>query len=115
MSTSSTSTLLSLQILLEPDIFGMEEGQSKKEFFKAKCHQLLFGWECCPCWYRFARVIELFIMDAFVDLFITLCIVINTLFMAMDHDKMSTQLESTLKYGNYVRVVLFCASRFGGI
>ena len=80
----------------------MEEGQSKKEFFKIKCHQILFGWECCSCWYKFAHIIELFIMDAFVDLFITLCIVINTLFMAMDHNDMSQELTNTLKYGNYV-------------
>ncbi len=80
----------------------MEEGQSKKEFLKAKCHQLLFGWSCCPGWYQFAHFVELFIMDAFVDLFITLCIVINTLFMAMEHDNMSDSLSATLKYGNYV-------------
>jgi len=84
------------------DFFGMEEGQSKKEFLKAKCHQLLFGWSCCPGWYQFAHFVELFIMDAFVDLFITLCIVINTLFMAMEHDNMSDSLSATLKYGNYV-------------
>lgn len=83
----------------------MEEGQSKKEFLKAKFHQLLFGWSCCPGWYQFAHCIELFIMDAFVDLFITLCIVINTLFMAMEHDEMSSSMTNTLKYGNYVSAV----------
>lgn len=88
--------------VLPVDIFGLEEGQSKKEFFKSKCHQLLFGWECCSCWYQFAHLIELFIMDAFVDLFITLCIVVNTLFMAMEHDGMTPTMVNTLKIGNYV-------------
>ena len=50
-----------------------------------------------------AHVIELFIMDAFVDLFITLCIVANTVFMALDHANMDETLMLTLKYGNYVR------------
>jgi len=63
---------------------------------------LLFGWECFPDWYKFARVVELFVMDAFIDLFITLCIVINTLFMAMDHAGMSDQMTRTLTVGNYV-------------
>jgi len=75
-----------------------------KEFIKTKCVHLLLGWECSPCWYKFAHVIELFIMDAFVDLFITLCIVINTAFMAMEHAGMNDQLARTLIIGNYVRL-----------
>ena len=75
---------------------------SKKEFMKEKLIQLLFGWECHPFWYKIAHVIELFIMDAFVDLFITLCIVVNTAFMAMDHANMHDDLKLTLKIGNYV-------------
>ena len=54
---------------------------SVKEVLKMRAQQLLFDWQCCGCWQRFAHVIELFIMDAFVDLFITLCIVLNTVFM----------------------------------
>lgn len=76
----------------------------KKEFIKEKCMQLLFGWECCPAWYKFAHIVELFIMDAFVDLFITVCIVINTIFMAMEHDSMNPTLVAILKYGNYVSI-----------
>ena len=75
---------------------------TRKEYIKAKCMQLLFGWECSPCWHKFAHIVELFIMDAFVDLFITLCIVINTMFMALDHYGMDTKLEETLVSGNYV-------------
>jgi len=74
-----------------------------KEYIKTKCVHILLGWECSPCWYKFAHVIELFIMDAFVDLFITLCIVINTGFMAMEHAGMNDQLSRTLTIGNYVR------------
>jgi hypothetical protein len=75
---------------------------NKKEFLKEKCFQLLFGWECHPYWYKIAHVIDLFVMDAFVDLFITLCIVVNTLFMALEHADMSTNMSQTLTYGNYV-------------
>jgi len=82
--------------------FGYEKGMNKKEFLKEKLMQLMFGWECHPYWYKIAHIIELFIMDAFVDLFITLCIVLNTVFMALDHADMSDGLAKTLKIGNYV-------------
>ena len=81
---------------------GYEPGMDKKVFLKEKCMILLFGWECTPLGYKVAHFIELFIMDAFVDLFITLCIVVNTVFMALEHDEMHGTLQSTLTYGNYV-------------
>jgi hypothetical protein len=89
--------------------FMSEEGISKKELIKQKCMQLLFGWECSPGWHKFAHIVELFIMDAFVDLFITLCIVINTMFMAIDHYGMSKDLTETLTMGNYVFTTIFTA------
>jgi len=73
-----------------------------KEYLKARCYQLVFGWQCCRCWVVFARIVELFITDAFVDMFITICIVVNTIFMALDHAGMSRQMAHTLKMGNYV-------------
>jgi len=76
---------------------------SKKEFLKEKLMQLMFGWECHPYWYKVAHIIELFIMDAFVDMFITICIVVNTVFMALDHANMDDTLAQTLRIGNYVR------------
>jgi voltage-gated sodium channel type II alpha len=42
------------------------------------------------------------IFDPFIDLFITLCIVVNTLFMALDHHDMDPGMNDTLKNGNYV-------------
>ena len=77
---------------------------SFKEMLRYRLHQLLFDWQCCGCWQRFAHVVELFIMDAFVDLFITLCIVLNTGFMAVDHAGMSEHMAHVLTIGNYVRI-----------
>ena len=82
---------------------GFEPGMKKKEFIKKRCMQLLFDWQCHPLWYKIANIIELFIMDAFVDLFITLCIVVNTVFMAVEHANMNDSLVKVLSYGNYVR------------
>lgn len=44
--------------------------------------------------------------DPFVELFITLCIVINTLFMALDHHNMNKEVEKVLLAGNYVSEVV---------
>jgi len=81
----------------------MEDDRTWKEKLMDKIYQLLFDWECSPGWYQFARYVELFIMDPFVDLFITLCIVSNTAFMACDHDDISPQFANVLNIGNNVR------------
>ena len=59
-------------------------------------------WDCSPCWVKFQKLIALFVYDAFVELFITLCIVVNTLFMALDHHGMDEEMNRALKMGNYV-------------
>lgn len=51
------------------------------------------------------------VFDPFVELFITLCIVVNTLFMALDHHEMDGGMEKILKSGNYVCIILFYAKR----
>ena len=42
------------------------------------------------------------VMDPFVDLAITICIVLNTLFMAMEHYPMTTEFDNVLSVGNLV-------------
>jgi hypothetical protein len=51
----------------------------------------------------FLQYLSFIIFDPFIDLFITLCIVVNTLFMALDHHDMDPGMNDTLKNGNYVR------------
>ena len=63
-------------------------------------------WDCCWLWIKFAKLVELLVFDPFVELFITLCIVVNTLFMAMDHYGMNCSFEHFLKMGNYVSMTL---------
>lgn len=43
-----------------------------------------------------------FIQDPFFDLTITVCIVMNTLFMALEHNNMSPTFKFMLKIGNLV-------------
>ena len=63
-------------------------------------------WDCCSCWLKFQEMVAWLVFDPFVELFITLCIVINTLFMALDHHNMDKGIEKILKTGNYVSWIL---------
>ncbi|EFX81393.1 hypothetical protein DAPPUDRAFT_50150 [Daphnia pulex] len=64
-------------------------------------------WDCSPYWVSFQRLISLFVYDAFIELFITLCIVVNTLFMALDHHGMNEEMSRALKMGNYFFTATF--------
>ncbi|XP_076261229.1 sodium voltage-gated channel paralytic isoform X18 [Rhynchophorus ferrugineus] len=64
-------------------------------------------WDCCWCWLQIQKYVALIVFDPFVELFITLCIVVNTLFMALDHHNMDPDLEKALKSGNYFFTATF--------
>ncbi|XP_053568794.1 sodium channel protein type 2 subunit alpha-like [Bombina bombina] len=81
--------------------------------------------KCPPCWYQFAKtfliwdcserwlnvkqIVKLIVMDPFVDLAITICIVLNTLFMAMEHFPMTQNFGDVLSIGNQVFTGIFTA------
>nr|XP_016999659.2 sodium channel protein para isoform X32 [Drosophila takahashii] len=64
-------------------------------------------WDCCWVWLKLQEWISLIVFDPFVELFITLCIVVNTMFMAMDHHDMNKEMERVLKSGNYFFTATF--------
>uniref|UniRef100_A0A8C3BAJ7 Sodium channel protein n=1 Tax=Cairina moschata TaxID=8855 RepID=A0A8C3BAJ7_CAIMO len=66
-------------------------------------------WDCCPLWLRIKKKVSAFIKDPFIDLTITLCIVMNTLFMALEHNNMSDNFKSMLNVGNLVFTGIFTA------
>ncbi|XP_070693935.1 sodium channel, voltage-gated, type I-like, alpha [Pempheris klunzingeri] len=66
-------------------------------------------WECCPLWLKIKKVVKLIVTDPFVDLTITICIVLNTLFMAMEHYPMTPGFQTMLTVGNLVFTGIFMA------
>lgn len=48
------------------------------------------------------------VMDPFLDLGITICIVLNTLFMALEHYPMTEEFNTMLSVGNLVRIRGHC-------
>ncbi|NXR65883.1 SCN5A protein, partial [Rhadina sibilatrix] len=66
-------------------------------------------WDCCPLWLKIKEKVSAFIKDPFFDLTITVCIVMNTLFMALEHNNMSPTFKFMLKIGNLVFTGIFTA------
>ncbi|KAH1177717.1 hypothetical protein KIL84_011419 [Mauremys mutica] len=66
-------------------------------------------WDCCPLWLRIKKKVTILVMDPFTDLTITLCIVMNTIFMALEHYKMTKKLKFMIDVGNKVFTGIFTA------
>ena len=82
---------------LSLSVFSMQE-----EPLKDKLNRLLCSWEC-PGWFKkFQNAVGFIILDAFVDLFITICILVNTAFMAWDQYGLTEESKNFLENGNQV-------------
>ncbi|KAF7476441.1 Hypothetical predicted protein [Marmota monax] len=66
-------------------------------------------WKCCPTWVKLKTVLYGLVTDPFAELAITFCIVVNTVFMAMEHHGMSSAFETMLHVGNIVFTIFFTA------
>ncbi|CAF3101706.1 unnamed protein product [Rotaria sp. Silwood2] len=67
-------------------------------------------WSCeSSIFQKLQAAVAFFILDAFVDLFITICIILNTLFMALDQPGQSEKMARILTAGNYVFTTIFTA------
>ncbi|KAM4557476.1 sodium channel protein type 2 subunit alpha-like [Fundulus diaphanus] len=66
-------------------------------------------WDCCPWWLKLKEYVKLMVMDPFLDLGITICIVLNTLFMALEHYPMTDEFNAMLSVGNLVFTGIFTA------
>nr|CAD7256120.1 unnamed protein product [Timema shepardi] len=87
-----------------------EEGPTLKEKIVAqffKYIDVFCVWDCCWLWLKIQEYVALIVFDPFVELFITLCIVVNTLFMALDHHDMNKEMDKALKSGNYFFTATF--------
>ncbi|XP_071080138.1 sodium channel protein para-like isoform X7 [Haliotis cracherodii] len=82
------------------------------EAVRDKLMNYLCLWNCSPNFKKLQYFVSLFIMDAFVDLFITLCIVVNTGFMALDHWDMNEDLKSVSEFANTLFTGIFAAEAF---
>uniref|UniRef100_A0A8C7ALZ3 Sodium channel protein n=1 Tax=Neovison vison TaxID=452646 RepID=A0A8C7ALZ3_NEOVI len=66
-------------------------------------------WNCSPQWLCIKKALRTVMTDPFTELAITICIIINTIFLAMDHYKMDKSFSSMLHIGNLVFAGVFMA------
>ena len=65
---------------------------------------------CCldyNCWLKTQDILFTIINDTFFDVIVTLCIILNTIFLAIEHHGMSEELAHVLDLGNKVFTTFF--------
>ncbi|XP_044153723.1 sodium channel protein type 4 subunit alpha isoform X2 [Bufo gargarizans] len=102
----------SASIVSEAMIEELEEAHQTCPPWWYKFSHTFLIWDCCKLWVKFKEYVRFVVMDPFVDLGITICIVLNTLFMAMEHYPMTKQFENVLSNGNLVFTGIFAAEMF---
>ncbi|KAM8946294.1 sodium channel protein type 4 subunit alpha [Pelodytes ibericus] len=102
----------STSVISEAAIEELEEAQQKCPPWWYKCSNSVLIWDCSELWVKFKGYVRFVVMDPFVDLGITICIVLNTLFMAMEHYPITEQFANVLNVGNLVFTGIFAAEMF---
>ncbi|KAM4024292.1 sodium channel protein type 2 subunit alpha-like isoform 1-T1 [Anomaloglossus baeobatrachus] len=100
---------LSVASILTNTMEELEESRQKCPPCWYKFANTFLIWDCTPYWLDIKHVVKLVVMDPFVDLAITICIVLNTLFMAMEHYPMTHEFNYVLSAGNLVFTGIFTA------
>ncbi|XP_043849552.1 sodium channel protein type 9 subunit alpha-like [Dromiciops gliroides] len=59
-------------------------------------------WNCCPLWVKCKDFVHSIVMDPFFDLAIVICVIMNLLFMAMDHYPMTEEFFYVLFVGHQI-------------
>ncbi|CAB4055060.1 SCN2A [Lepeophtheirus salmonis] len=89
------------------------------EYFK-KVVNIMCIWDCCWLWIKTSQILAFIVFDPFTELFITICIAVNVIFMALDrydieydaNGGMSPFLSSVLTQGNYFFTTIFAVESF---
>ncbi|XP_034165625.2 sodium channel, voltage-gated, type I like, alpha b isoform X3 [Pangasianodon hypophthalmus] len=100
---------LSIASILTNTMEELEESRQKCPPCWYKFANSFLIWDCCPQWLKVKELVNMVVMDPFVDLAITICIVLNTVFMAMEHYPMTKEFNDVLSVGNLVFTGIFTA------
>ncbi|XP_036109599.1 sodium channel protein type 9 subunit alpha isoform X1 [Molossus molossus] len=95
--------------ILSNTVEELEESRQKCPSWWYRFARTFLIWNCSPFWIKFKKLMYVIVMDPFVDLTITICIVLNTLFMAMEHHPMTDEFKNVLTVGNLVFTGIFAA------
>uniref|UniRef100_A0A8C6FRQ4 Sodium voltage-gated channel alpha subunit 7 n=1 Tax=Moschus moschiferus TaxID=68415 RepID=A0A8C6FRQ4_MOSMO len=106
----STSMITSLDALDDATISHKEELKKSRQrcpFCWYRFAKTFLIWDCSPCWLKLKQFVHRIIMDPFIDLFLTICIILNINFLALEHYPMSLETSNILSIGNVVFIGIF--------
>ncbi|XP_046515757.1 sodium channel protein type 7 subunit alpha [Equus quagga] len=109
---SPTSMITSLDMLDDAAIRRKEELKKSRKGCSLcwyRFAQTFLIWNCSPCWLKLKEFVHMIIMDPFTDLILTICIILNMYFLALEHYPMSEETISVLSIGNLVFLGIFTA------
>lgn len=78
-------------------------GKNEPNTLVDRNHECLAG--CCKCyipWLRLQNLVFILVSDPLFDLFITLCILVNTIFMGIEYHNMPQGLVDATTWANFV-------------
>ncbi|XP_006867096.1 PREDICTED: sodium channel protein type 7 subunit alpha [Chrysochloris asiatica] len=108
----STSTSTTVDILDDAALRHKEEVKDSRKKCPLFCRTLaktFLIWNCSPCWLKLKEFVHMIIMDPFTDLVIIVCIILNIIFLALEHYPMTVEISTLLSIGNLVFIGIFTA------
>ncbi|XP_041651267.1 sodium channel protein type 4 subunit alpha A-like isoform X2 [Cheilinus undulatus] len=86
---------------------GPEEEKKKTDGSCSPCCVRCLTWNCCGCWRGLKQQLHAMVTSPFFDLVIVICLIVNIIFMAMEHYPLSPQFEETLSIAALVFDFIF--------
>ncbi|XP_015421265.1 PREDICTED: sodium channel protein type 7 subunit alpha [Myotis davidii] len=109
---SPTSMITSLDMLDDATIRHKEEHKKSQKSCPLcwyKFAKIFLIWNCSPCWLKLKEFVHVIMLHPFTDLFLTICIILNICFLAMECYPMSETTSYVLIIGNLVFIGIFTA------
>ncbi|XP_054418358.1 sodium channel protein type 7 subunit alpha isoform X2 [Pteronotus mesoamericanus] len=107
---SPTSMITSLDMLDAATVRHKEEHKKSRKRCPMcwyKFAKMFLIWNCSPCWLKLKEFAHVIVMHPFTDLFLTICIILNICFLALECYPMSEETLSVLRIGNLVFIGIF--------
>ncbi|XP_010158439.1 PREDICTED: sodium channel protein type 5 subunit alpha-like [Eurypyga helias] len=101
--------LMSAATVITDNLQELQESKLKCPPLLKRFAQKYLIWNCCPFWRAVKEKVKLVILDPFVDLLIMVCIIVNTLFMALEYPGMRYIYQQMIFVSDKVFTLIFTA------
>ncbi|XP_045714738.1 sodium channel protein type 7 subunit alpha isoform X2 [Phyllostomus hastatus] len=107
---SPTSMITSLDMLDDATVTHKEECKKSRKRCPLcwyKFAKMILIWNCSPCWLKLKEFVHVIVTHPFTDLFLTICIILNIFFLALECYPMNEETINVLRIGNQVFIGIF--------